>query len=504
MTHLEFNKMDTRGLLDRMTKKNMFFLSGSAALMVICGILLNKYLKGELKFTSLQLLLILYKLHQMQAHKAQSSSKASHTEQKEIHKPIDYPTFQELLKNVPLPAGAVDLDAFDRNTDMLANYIRENGDGKTVRIATKSIRVPALILRVLKRHPDIFKGVMCFSAKEAELLSKHDINDILIAYPTVQESDLAILRKLHVNDTKVSLVVDSVEQMKALENAMKGVEKPFPIVIEVDMSLRLFNGLIHLGVHRSPIESMDDLRSLLQASRDYPSLIAIGSMAYDAADAGLPDLDPHKKLLNPLASLVRNLVALNAQYIRDQIPAVFEELGIKLEIFNGGGTGSVNRVVKKKESTEVVTNQDTKKKELTEVTVGGGLLCAYQFSNYTNLQGPFSFKPAIFFILQATRKPKEDYVTCLGGGYVASGDPGWNRVPKLYMPEGSELTSTQACGEAQTPVKGKNLPSIGGIILFRPSKSGEIAEHFNNYVLISKNQIVDEVKTYRGFGLCAL
>src|SRR5439155_12421389 len=145
------------------------------------------------------------------------------------------------------------------------------------------------------------------------------------------------------------------------------------------------------------------------------------------------------------------------KYLRDQIPDVFKKAGIKLEIFNGGGTGSVNRIVKKNELAEVTQATDAKKSELTEVTVGGGLLCAYQFSHYTNLQGPFSFKPAVFFILQATRQPKENYVTCLGGGYVASGDPGWNRVPKPYMPEDLELTSTQACGEAQTPVKGKKL-----------------------------------------------
>lgn len=495
--------MDTRGLLDRMTKKKMVFLSSSAALMVICSILLNKYLKGELKFTSLQLLFKLYKMHQVQTAKAQHILKTSQVEQKEIYKPIDYPHWQKALKDTTFPAIAVDLAAFDLNTDMLAAYIRENGDGKTVRIATKSLRVPELILRVLRRHPDVFKGVMCLSAKEAKLLQKLGIDDILIAYPTMQPSDLAILRTLHNKNTKISLVVDSVEQMQALDQTMEGVHNPFHVVIEVDMSLRLFNDLIHLGVHRSPIHSMDELRTLLQASRHFKNLKANGCMAYDAADAGLPDLDPHKPLLNPLASLVRNLVALNAKYLRDQIPAVFEEVGIKLEIFNGGGTGSVNRIVKQKNSTEVITSPDAKKNDLTEVTVGGGLLCAYQFSNYSNLQGPFAFKRAVFFILQVTRKPQDNVVTCLGGGYVASGDPGWNRVPKPYLPEGLKLITTQACGEAQTPLTGDKLPSIGGIVLFSPSKSGEIMEHFNECELVSENKI-EHVKTYRGYGVCVL
>lgn len=490
--------MDTRKLLDRMTKKNTAFLSSGAMLMVMCGILLNKYLKGELKFTSLLLIFNLYKFHSRQTTKSQPTLKASQAEQKEEYKPIDYPTWQKILKNTPLPACAVDLDAFDRNTDMLAQYMRENGKGKTIRMATKSLRVLPLTLRVLEKHPDIFKGVMCLSAKEAELLAAAGVNDLLIAYPTVQKSDLDILRKMHERNIKVSLVVDDIEQMKALENAMQGVKKPFPIIIEMDMSLRLFNGLIHLGVHRSPIESIDHLRALLQASRNYPSLKTIGCMAYDAADAGLTDLDPYNTLMNSIAGLVRNLVGLYAKYMREQIPAVFEEVGIKLEIFNGGGTGSINRIVKKKELMQRPTV-----KELTEVTVGGGLLCATQFSHYSNLQGPFSFKPSIFFILPVTRIPKANYVTCSGGGYVASGDPGWNRVPQPNLPAGLKLTSTQGCGEAQTPLTGQNLPTIGGIVLFRPAKSGEIAENFNEYSLVSKDQIVDTVKTYRGMGLCA-
>ena len=33
------------------------------------------------------------------------------------------------------------------------------------------------------------------------------------------------------------------------------------------------------------------------------------------------------------------------------------------------------------------------------------------------------FEPACFFALQATRSSDEGYVTCQGGGYVASGEP---------------------------------------------------------------------------------
>lgn len=37
------------------------------------------------------------------------------------------------------------------------------GHGKTIRIASKSVRVPALIARALNRHPDVYQGMLLYS-----------------------------------------------------------------------------------------------------------------------------------------------------------------------------------------------------------------------------------------------------------------------------------------------------------------------------------------------------
>ena len=59
------------------------------------------------------------------------------------------------------PIAVVDLDAFDANADDL---VRRAG-GKPLRVASKSLRVPALIRRALAH--DGFSGVLAFTVAEA-------------------------------------------------------------------------------------------------------------------------------------------------------------------------------------------------------------------------------------------------------------------------------------------------------------------------------------------------
>jgi D-serine deaminase-like pyridoxal phosphate-dependent protein len=90
-------------------------------------------------------------------------------------------------------------------------------------------------------------------------------------------------------------------------------------------------------------------------------------------------------------------------------------------------------------------------------------------------------------------------VTCLLGGYVASGEPGPDRLP---LPLVGKLLPMEGAGEVQTPVvlpDGVEVP-LGAPLLFRPAKSGELAERFNEYLLWRGDRIVDRAPTYRGLG----
>jgi len=86
------------------------------------------------------------------------------------------------------PVLAVDVDAFDASADDL---VRRAG-GKPVRVASKSVRVPDLLHRVLARPG--FRGVLAFTLREALWLHEQGIcYDVVVAYPSVDREALARL-----------------------------------------------------------------------------------------------------------------------------------------------------------------------------------------------------------------------------------------------------------------------------------------------------------------------
>ncbi len=403
--------------------------------------------------------------------------------------PLTYETWREILAAERLPAAVVDLEAFDRNVAQVAEVLRQGGHGHTLRIATKSIRVPALIRRVLDYGPP-YAGLMCYAVEEAAFLAEQGFDDLLVAYPSVQDSDLQLLRTMTDSGRTVRLVLDAVEQLERLSAANVGADKPLLVVLDVDMSLRPFGGRVHLGVRRSPLRTVDQVLELYRRALDLPGVRVVGLMGYEAQVAGLGDRNPFQKALNPVARFIRRRSMRAVARLRQQLAEKIYAAGYELELFNGGGTGSVNLAVAEP--------------WLTELTVGSGFLCSHLFDYYSNIR----LEPACFFALQRTRSSDEQFITCAGGGFIASGSPGWDKVPRPYLPAGLKLVSTEGCGEVQTPLEltgagsetdGRRLQP-GDPVLFRHAKAGELAEHFREYLLVAGGKIIDRVPTYRGLG----
>src|SRR5204862_40930 len=72
--------------------------------------------------------------------------------------------------------------------------------------------------------------------------------DLILAYPTVQPSDAALLARLN-QTARVAVVVDDREQLGPLAAAANG--STIPVLIELDVSWRVAG--MHLGVRRSPL-----------------------------------------------------------------------------------------------------------------------------------------------------------------------------------------------------------------------------------------------------------
>ena len=203
-------------------------------------------------------------------------------------------------------------------------------------------------------------------------------------------------------------------------------------------------------------------------------------MGYEAQIAGLAD--------RPAVRAMKRLSAPDVRELRAATVAALAAHGFSPRLVNGGGTGNADRVADEP--------------ALTELTVGSGFLAGHLFDGYDGL----ALRPALYFALQAVRRPAAGIVTCHGGGYVASGAPGPDRLPKVVHPAGASLLDAEGAGEVQTPVRlpsGVDVP-LGEPVLFRPAKSGELAERFNEYLLVAPDGSVERVPTYRGLGRCFL
>jgi len=396
----------------------------------------------------------------------------------------DYARLKRLVRGEPLPAMLVDLDVLDANVRRLGQVAQRHG--KRLRVASKSVRVPHLLQRILEVGGDTFQGLMCFSVQEASFLAVQGFDDLLVAYPTVQAGDLDAALHMTREGVEVTLMLDSVEHVERIEEFC--LARPdaaghrLQVCIDVDMSYRPAGA--HLGVQRSPIRSIEGFAEVARRILHSRHLELRGVMGYEAQIAGLGDDSPFAPLLNPAKRLIKSRSVRDVARKREELARWLDREDVVLPIFNGGGTGSIETT--------------TQEPWITEVTAGSGFLQSHLFDYYRANRND----PAFCFALQVTRRPEPVMITCHSGGFIASGEVGPDRQPVVFLPEGLEPTRTEGFGEVQTPLK---CPASLGLapgdpVFFRPAKAGEIAERFGEYLLVERGEVVARARTYRGLG----
>jgi len=375
------------------------------------------------------------------------------------------------------PVMVVDLDAFDRNADDLVR----RAAGKPIRIASKSVRVPALLRRALARPG--FHGILAFTLREALWLHEQGVSDdIVVAYPTVDRAALTDLVSSPSAASAITLMVDDVAHLEQVDAVRHSTAVPVRVAIDVDAGLRV--GGQHVGPKRSPLYDASAVVRLARTIVATPGLRLVGVMTYEGQIAGLPDVVPTQRAKSLIIRRLKSASLTQLEVRRGEVAAALRDVA-DLEFWNAGGSGSVD-----------TTTQDP---VVTEVAAGSGLLVPGLFDHYQ----AFTPRPAAFFGVPVTRRPSEQVVTVHGGGFVASGASGRDRLPIPWAPSGLHLTALEGAGEVQTPLTGPGAARlrIGDLVWFRHAKSGELFEHANDVHLLEGDAFVDQVPTYRGCGL---
>jgi D-serine deaminase-like pyridoxal phosphate-dependent protein len=367
------------------------------------------------------------------------------------------------------PFAVVDLQAFQANA---ADLVRR-AQGMPIRVASKSVRSRALVDRALAREG--YAGILAFTLPEAIWLAE-DHDDVVVGYPTADVEALRMLASDARLASRVTVMVDGPGQLDLMRRVLPADAQPVRVCLDLDASLRLLGGRVHLGMRRSPTHTAGEAGALAQQVPDDPRFRLVGVMAYEGQIAGLGNE----------RRAIRAFQWVSARELRRRrgraVKAVSEVA--PLELVNGGGTGSL-------ESTGAES-------AVTEVAAGSGLYGPTLFDHYAH----FAPEPAAYFVLDVVRRPSPEHATVLGGGWIASGPVGADRVPTPCWPEGLELLPGEGAGEVQTPLTGPGAATleVGDRVWFRHAKAGEVCERVAELHLVQGDDVIGSTPTYRGEG----
>jgi D-serine deaminase-like pyridoxal phosphate-dependent protein len=393
-----------------------------------------------------------------------------------------YERYEAIFESVTPPFAFCDLDAMWAN----AREMLGRAAGKPIRVASKSVRCRELLDRILARDPG-FRGLLTFTLPEMLWLAEHGFGNLLLAYPT---ADRDALRELASHTAKdpggaPAVMVDSKAHLDLIETALDaaGGGPPIRVSMEIDVGWWPLGGRVKIGPKRSPVRTPAQARALAIEIERRAGVRLIGLMAYEGHIAGVGDDAPGGRARNLAIRAMQRLSAREIRTRRAEVVAAVSQVS-DLELVNGGGTGSIAATASEP--------------AVTEVAAGSGFYAPVLFDHYRS----FHLLPAVGFALPVVRKPSPRIATALGGGYVASGVPGTDRLPQPYLPEGLRLDPMEAAGEVQTPLLGEPAArlELGDRVYFRHAKAGELCERFDSLYLIEGDAIVDRVPTYRGEG----
>lgn len=384
-----------------------------------------------------------------------------------------WPRLTAATAHLPAPVGAIDLDALRHNTmDMVVR-----AGGLPIRVATKSIRVRAVIDAAL-RVPG-YRGLLAFTLPEALWLAEEH-EDIVLAYPTADRPALARLLADEDALARITLMVDDVAHLDLIDAVVPPSRRGrVRVAIDADASWRNA-ALGHIGVWRSPLFRPEEVARFARIVAERDGFRLVGLQMYEAQIAGQGDAAGSGD------TVIRVVQARSRQELRDRRRRIVEAVRalVPLEFVTGGGTGSLE-----------YSGSDP---VLTEITAGSGLLAGHLFDGYR----AFDPAPAAAIAYDVVRRPAPGIATVLGGGWIASGPPVASRQPRPVWPRGLATAPREGAGEVQTPLLGDAADGLrlGDRVWFRHAKSGEAAERIPSYALVDGDRVVDELPTYRGEG----
>jgi D-serine deaminase-like pyridoxal phosphate-dependent protein len=273
-------------------------------------------------------------------------------------------------RQIPTPALLLDLDAFEANSALMSDHVRESG--KKLRPHAKAHKC----VEIAKRQMEVGAcGICVATLGEAELMSNAGVTGLLLTSPVADPCKMT-----RIVQTGAMVVVDHVQQAEWYQEAAQAANQTVDVLVDLDV-----------GDHRTGARSTEQAVEIAQAVDRASHLRLCGLQAYSGHASHALDRERVSREVFHLAGATREAMA---------------RLGLCTEIFSGGSTGT--------------WDIDTQIPELTELQAGSYALMDLE---YGKLGLPFRY--ALTVIATVVSANHDEFVTVDGGLKAFSTDRGY-------------------------------------------------------------------------------
>jgi len=325
------------------------------------------------------------------------------------------------LHKVDTPALVLDLDAFERNLQRMADALR--GRNVRLRAHAKSHKCPEIALRQVALGA---VGICCQKVSEAAVFVEAGIKDVLVTNQVMGGGKLRHLASL-ARKARVGVLVDDALQVTALAAAAEAHGVTLDVYVEVNV-----------GANRCGVAPGDAAVGLARQIDASAGLRFAGLQCYHG---------PAQHLRSPEARMAAIAAACEAAGMTRR---AIEAAGIAVERITGAGTGTF------------VHERDSG--VFNEIQAGSYIFMDRDYGDNQRGEGDIAFEHALFVRTAVMSRATGEYGIVDAGLKASSVDSG---MPTVWQrPELSYVKAADEHGVIATPAKA--TLKLGDVLMLVP------------------------------------
>ena len=360
-------------------------------------------------------------------------------------------------KNITLntPSLLIDKSVLLKNIKTMSDYTIKNKIN--LRPHAKSHKISEIAKMQIK-HGAI--GICVATLYEAEVMSKNNIENILITTPITNLNSENKLCKLIKSSKNIMLIIDSIYGLKFLEKIAIKIKKRINILVDCDIM-----GIGTNKIRRTGAKSIKEIVNLASLININEHLNYMGITAYAGDVQHINNYNERK-----IETTIRH------NYLNKIINKLKKE-NLSPQIISGGGTGSYDI--------------DTKSKLFTELQTGSYIFNDVEYDNvntYKSNTNPFK---SGLFIASSIISIIDDYNYIVDAGLKAfSTDSKYLPKPMGSLPKNSKYTFMgDEHGKITLPRESNKKLNYGEILIIQPSHCDPTVNLYDKCYLIEKDKI---------------